>query len=270
MSLSYRKRGDIWHVRGSVRVGREVVQVREHSTGCSSRSDAEAVGAAEEARIRSEIIEGPSKASRRVTIGACILAYQGRPGGVARYDTKRLLDLNMRIGHYPLPDADQAWHDWLRIRGSKMAPATAARWRAILQAALTYGAKAYKQEEPRLSTVKQKADERVRFLTQREATRLLASYNEWVTPIALTLAYQGLRSQEALRLEWHDVNWSLGTLFIKPGKTGKARTVPMHPRVRDAIRAIWLQRKKPTEGEVFLSRWESPMPTRETGEAATR
>ena len=58
MALSYRKRGPFWHVRGTVRVGRQVFKVNEHSTGCATKAEAEAVGAAEEARIRSEALDG--------------------------------------------------------------------------------------------------------------------------------------------------------------------------------------------------------------------
>ena len=54
MALHYRKRGDVWHCRGSVRIGRRRFPVREFSTGCTTKVEAQAVGAAEEARIRDE------------------------------------------------------------------------------------------------------------------------------------------------------------------------------------------------------------------------
>ena len=56
MALNYRKRGAVWHCRGSVRAGHASFTVREFSTGCTNKTDAEAIGAAEEARIRSEFI----------------------------------------------------------------------------------------------------------------------------------------------------------------------------------------------------------------------
>jgi hypothetical protein len=37
MPLHYRKRGEVWHCRGSVRIGRRTFPVREFSTGCSGR-----------------------------------------------------------------------------------------------------------------------------------------------------------------------------------------------------------------------------------------
>src|SRR4051812_14858079 len=73
MVLSYRKRGDVWHCRGSVRVGRQNIPVREFSTGCGTKSEAEAVGAAEEARIRRDFLDNGtvSDPSRRITIQDC-------------------------------------------------------------------------------------------------------------------------------------------------------------------------------------------------------
>jgi hypothetical protein len=80
MSLHLRRRGDVWHARGTVRVGRESVEVREFSTGCRARADAEAVATAEEARIRADVLDGDAGRARRLTLADCFLAYLGRPG----------------------------------------------------------------------------------------------------------------------------------------------------------------------------------------------
>lgn len=149
MSLHYRKRGEIWHVRGTVRVGNQIIEVAERSTGCRARSDAEAVGAAEEARIRGDILQGPGNKTRRITIAECILTYGSRPGGIAPYDADRLADFNDRIGHYAVADAKEAWGDWLKGRGSQMAPGTVARWRAVLQAAIIHTAQHNQFDAPR-------------------------------------------------------------------------------------------------------------------------
>jgi hypothetical protein len=83
------------------------------------------------------------KAARKQTVADAILAYLQRPGGVPAYDVDRLADLNERIGDRPISDVAGAWHRWLATRGAEMAPGTAARWRAILQAALGHWAKAH-------------------------------------------------------------------------------------------------------------------------------
>jgi hypothetical protein len=48
--LTIRKRGRVYHVRGSVRLGGETRRVKEHSTGCDRREDAEAYRAPARAR----------------------------------------------------------------------------------------------------------------------------------------------------------------------------------------------------------------------------
>jgi hypothetical protein len=48
--LTIRKRGRVYHVRGSVRLGGETRRVKEHSTGCDRREDAEAYRARLEQR----------------------------------------------------------------------------------------------------------------------------------------------------------------------------------------------------------------------------
>jgi hypothetical protein len=100
MALHYRKRGEVWHCRGSVRVGRQTFPVREYSTGCTIKIEAEAVGAAEEARIRAEfldigtVVEPP----RVVTIHDCIAAYRSRPGGLHPFDLQRLDEMDAAMG----------------------------------------------------------------------------------------------------------------------------------------------------------------------------
>jgi integrase len=83
---------------------------------------------------------------------------------------------------------------------------------------------------------------------------LLASYAPHVAPIAATLAFQGLRVGEVLRLDWQYVNWGANSLFIPETKTGAPRTVTLHPRVRKGLHALWVARGSPAEGVVFLNR----------------
>lgn len=257
MSLSYRKRGDYWYVRGTVRVGREVITVKEHNTGCRSRADAEAVGGAEEARIRRERLDGPGIALDRITIAEAVTVYINR-SSPEPYDIVRLIDFTQRIGHYPLSHAEQAWQFWVGTRGSAMAPATQARWRAILQASINAGAKASALIAPTLSVIKQDVKDGVVWLRKDEQERLLESYADHVKLIALTLCFQGLRSAEALRLDWRHVDLSRRSIFIAKSKSGRQRSVPMHPRVSEAIHNLWHSRSKPIEGRVFLNRYGKP------------
>lgn len=257
MSLSYRKRGDFWYVRGTVRVGREVITVREHNTGCRSRADAEAVGAAEEARIRRERLDGPGTGLDRITIAEAVTSYITR-AEPASYDIERLIDFTQRVGHYPLSRSEHAWQSWLGSRGVAMSPATQARWRAILQAAINAGARSQALIAPTLTVIKQDAPEGVVWLRKDEQERLLAAYAPHARPIALTLCFQGLRSAEALRLDWRHVDLARGSLFIAKSKSGRQRSVPMHARVKAVISELWVARSQPKDGRVFLNRRGQP------------
>lgn len=251
MPLHLRKRGEVWHARGTVRIGRETVHVPEFSTGCRARHDAEAVAGAEEARIRQDHLDGPAGRARRLTLADCALHYLRRPGGVKSYDQDRLRRIVEALGDVVLADLPRAWSAWLA--GRTWAPATAARWRAVAQAAITHGARAEAISAPRLPGVKQRQADRVVMLSAREREALLAAYNPHAAAPALLLAYAGLRTQEALRLDWRDVDLLRGRLWIGRTKTGRGRMVPMHARVAELLGRLWEAGQRPGHGPVFLS-----------------
>lgn len=174
MALSYSKRGVVWHCRGTVRVGRRTFAVREFSTGSTTKAEAEAVGAAEEARIRAEFLDGGNVAepSRTATIRDCIAAYKACPGGLHPFDMQRLNELDTTMGSACLSGVREAWGSWLRTRGRGSA---AARWRSTLLAALTHGAEEFGTAVPILTTVKGVDDERIAYLTSQQEARLLTA-----------------------------------------------------------------------------------------------
>jgi integrase len=254
MALHFRRRGEVWHARGTVRVGRETFNVSEFSTGSRSRADAEAVAAAEEARIRQSVLDGPAGRARTVTIAEAFEPYLLRPGGIAPWDKTMVSDLNERIGHRSVADAPAAWQDWLRIRGHALSPASVARWRATFVAALNVGCKALGLgPSPAIQTVRQRPDERVAHLHDVERQRLLAAYNPHAACPVLLLAYGGLRSQEALQLDWRDVYFLTRVIRLPKTKSGRVRTVPMHRRVDALLFGLWHAAGKPTRGPVFIS-----------------
>lgn len=256
-----RKRSGVWYARGTIRVGKAKVVVAEYSTGCLSRADADAEAAARDAEIRAELIAGPHGRTRRLTISHCIVAYDQRPGGVKPYDRARLAEFNEMIGAVALKDAAQGWQRWLAERGGGQKPASIARWRSTLQAALNHGAAAEGLTAPKLPSVKgASGEERVIYLTPGERAKLLASYNPHAACPALLLAYAGLRTQEALRLDWRAVDFARRTLFIagEETKTRRGRTVPMHPRVDALLFGMWHAAGCPERGPVFLSQRGKP------------
>jgi len=149
-----RRRGGVWYAGGTVRVGKAVVAVPEYSTGAVDRSAADHIAATRDAEIRREILEGPAGRARSLTMAEAFAAYVDRPGGVAGYDLARVLEFNEAMGGRPIAEAVPAWGDWLRSRGAHLKPATVARSRATLQAALNHGAEALDIPAPRLPGVR--------------------------------------------------------------------------------------------------------------------
>jgi integrase len=266
--LYYRKRGEFWHCRGKVRVGRQTFEVPEFSTGCRARAEAEAVGAAEEARIRAEVLDTGTltRPQRAVSVGECIAAYKARPGSLHPFDVVRLDELNVAMGRIPLAEAREAWVGWLRGRGRGLAPSTLARWRSTLKAALNYGADEFGVTAPSLRAIPNSEIERIAYLTKAQAERLLAAYSKWAAPVMLLLCETGMRTQEALRLDWRCVDWERSVLLVehtgrKDGprtKTKRSRRIGMRPVVRSTLLAIWKKRGRPEHGPVFLNKRGKP------------
>lgn len=256
--LTLRKRGRLWHVRGTVRVGGETRGVKEHSTGCDRREDAEAYRARLESELRNELLHGPGGRIHRLTIADAGLRYLNRPGGVKSYDLWRLDQLNSIIGDYSLARAAEAWSEFKRQRCAGLAPATVERFRAILQAALNYAAGEEQVTAPKLRRAGRIQTKRMRFLSKDQETRLLTSYAPHVRAIAETLCWQGLRIGEALRLDWRDVHWAANTLFVPETKNGEPRTVTLHGRVRATLHKLWVGAGSPSDGRIFLNRFGRP------------
>jgi hypothetical protein len=107
--LTLRKRGRVYHVRGSVRLGGEARRVKEHSTGCDRREDAEAYRARLEHDIRQALLHGDGGKAQVLTVADAGLLYMNRPGGLKSYDLWRLDQINDVAGDYPIAKAAEGW-----------------------------------------------------------------------------------------------------------------------------------------------------------------
>jgi integrase len=256
--LTIRKRGAVFHIRGTVRVGNETRVIKEHSTGCNRRDQAEAYKTRLEAEIRGEILHGPGGRAQRMTIADAGLRWIARPGGVATYDVWRLEQINDLVGDYPIARTVEAWKEFRRGRCEGLQAATVERFRSVFQSALNFFAKEEGFDAPKIPRLDKVKTKPPRYLPESQATALIEAYVEHVRPIALTFAYQGLRSGEAMRLDWMYVRWQNNSLYIPETKTGVARTVSMHPKVRRALHRLWVKAGSPEQGTVFLNRLGEP------------
>jgi integrase len=257
--LTLRKRGRFWHIRGALRVGRQARSVKEHSTGCDRKEDAEAYQSRLEGELRHELLYGVGKRAERMTVADAGLRYVNRPGGVKSYDLWRLDQLNEVMGEYSIARAAEGWSEFKRIRCTELAPATVERFRAVLQAVLNYAGSEDQFEAPKIRRTERLQKKRIRFLSKVRQELLLSSYAPHVRPIAVALCFQGLRIGEALRLDWAHVNWRANSLFILPEtKNGEARTASMHRRLRKELHRLYVGRGRPKEGRIFLNRVGKP------------
>jgi integrase len=256
--LTIRKRGKKFHIRGTIRVGRETRIVKEHSCGTDRRDIAEAYKSKLEADIRHEILHGARGRTQSLTIADAGLRYIARPGGVRSYDVWRIGQINNIVGDRSIAQAADAWSEYKRARCGGLSPATVQRHRSTFQAVVNHLAREEGFDAPKLPHGDRVSNKRLKFLSDDQADRLVQSYTEHVQPIAVALRWQGLRIGEALRIDWVHVNWSGDSIFIAESKSGEPRTVTMHKRTRAALHRLWVSRGSPKEGRVFLTQLGVP------------
>jgi integrase len=256
--LTIRRRGKNFHIRGTIRVGRETRIVKEHSCGTDRRDDADAYRSKLEAEIRYEILHGRGGRTHTMTIADAGMRYMERPGGVRSYDLWRLAQLNNAVGDYSIAEVADAWSQFKRVRCGGLSPATVQRFRATFSAAINYLAAELGFDVPKLPRGEKVSNKRVRYLTDEQADRLVAAYAPHAQPIAIMLRWQGLRIGEALRANWMHVNWKTNSIFVPESKNGEPRTVTMHPKTRAGLHRLWVSLSSPTEGPVFLTNRGEP------------
>jgi integrase len=251
--LTIRRRGKNFHVRGSIRVGRETRVVHEHSTGTDRRETAEAYRSKLEADIRHEMLHGRKGRTQVMTISDAGMRYMERPGGIRSYDLWRLDQIASVVGDYSIAQATDAWSHFKRVRCGGLSPATVQRFRATFSAALNCLAAEEGFDAPKLPRGEKVSNKRVKYLTNDQADRLIAAYAPHVQPIAIMLRWQGVRIGEALRADWRHVNWQANSLFIPESKNGEPRTVTLNEKTRAALHRLWALREPPAEGPIFLT-----------------
>lgn len=149
---------------------------------------------------------------------------------------------NRRLSSITVLDAEQ-WRSWLLNEGHAENYV-----RTLAKNAKLFGNAAVKAEllakNPFrvLRSALQPRPDRMRFVTLEETQRLLdvCPNADWRCLVALC-RYGGLRSpSETLLLQWTDINWEFGTMFVRSPKTarhpgGESRIVPLFPELRDIL-----------------------------------
>ena len=269
--LSIRKRGKIYYVRGTVKVGNKSRQVLEHSSGCYNEQKAKEYASSLEERIRNEVLYGKQINNKQITFGDIAKDYITNKGNISNNELGRIKQL-LALENITIDELQEAWKNIIlpERRAQNNKPSTIDRLRTTFLAILNYGKNEYHYSVPEIKKPKYN-NERVRFLnTIEERERLLLAYPFHVRLIAIMLCFNGCRTQEALQLLWSDVDLDRKTIRYRKTKNGEDRTVPMHNRT---YKALLLAKKRQTdhncynpEGHVFLNiRFKPYKDTRKLG-----
>lgn len=251
--LSLRKRGRTWHVRGTIRIGRQTIQIAEHSTGATERAVAESYRAKIQRDAETRILHGAEIANREITFDEAALAYLATERHLS--DVSRVRTLAAYFAGRSLGGIDQAaWEAFVAQHMPNSSPATRRRTKSVLAAIFQAGG-------VKLPTIEITGRGRsvVSWLPLDVAERLIAAYPKHVRPIAIVAAYCGLRASELLTLRVASVDLARaphGAIIVRNPKNGRDRVVPLHPRARAALEPL-LARRAPGD-IVFRNRYGRP------------
>lgn len=81
-------------------------------------------------------------------------------------------------------------------------------------------------------------------LSKEEFARLFDCCDPHFRPLALAAYYSGQRPQELLALKWADVSFGNRTLAVFRRKVGLGDSIPLHPALAAALKALKEKRAK--------------------------
>lgn len=220
-----------------------------------------------------ERVEPWARAQFEKTCPANLAWYRSRMRSLCSYETLAKLRLDAITGENA---ADFARNEMTRVhashvtRGERKKKAMATRplsvstvntslraLRRILRLAVEWGV------IPAAPKIKLLPGEqhRDRVITADEEAKYLAAAHEPLSSIATVLTDTGLRPDECYRLRWADISFEdfkYGSLSVRHGKTKAARRkIPLTPRLRNLLDALWKNADQPQTGWVFPAETKS-------------
>ena len=261
--LTIRKRGKFYHVRGTVRVGKETFDVKEQSTGFDKLKNAREYASRLEADIREHALNPNADRTKKTTFDDCLTVYLNKK----RLKPAELVKINIILPYFEgvkVSEIKSAWNKFCSLKQG-LALATLNRYAGIINSILSF-AKEDLQITPETIKKQPVKNQVVFMLTDKARSLLLKCYSEHARPIFTVFAYQGLREQENLQLQWEDVDFKRALLFIRKSKNGEARQIPMHKKTWITLARQWIKQNKPVSGNVWLNNKRKPYTdTRKTG-----
>ena len=225
--LSIYKRENTYHIRGTVSIGDRVVKVRR-TTGQSSKKQAEIVCR----YVENTIINDMSGGTKVLPFNAVVddwIALKVR-NQTDRYFARRF---KLEFTAFNINDINNdLWKEYKKRHLYSCKPSYINRVRGTLISIMSHaGITNFLDKEFH-------ADDRIRFLSYDKQEELLSAYPEFIRPLFITLAYQGMRVGEAVELRNRYIAWDNGTALLEKTKNGRRRIVHLHPRVSDALQHL--------------------------------
>jgi len=253
------KRGKVYYVRGTIKVGKKVVAVY-HSTGLANKAAAETYAARYERDESEKLIHGAAFVRREIEFAQAANEYLNTEPHLS--DVSRVRQLTEAFGDARLSEIDAtAFAQFTRNVLPGRSPNTHERARVVL-ASIFKAAGVRFPEIPSYG----KDVERVRWLSHQKADWLLRWYYKRVKPIALVARDCGLRASENILLEVGrcDPSWGAhGAFHVAFTKNGGDRIVPWTADVRVAV--LPLLRCRRDQDRLWIGERGPYADTRKTG-----
>ena len=261
--LNIRKRGKFYYIRGTVRVGKETFDVKEQSTGFDKLKDAREYASKLESDIREHALNPKADRTKKTTFDDCLALYLEKK----HLKPAEIRKINILFPYFEgvnVSEIKSAWDKFCSLKNG-LSPATVNRYATVINSVLNFARNDLNISPERIK--KEKVKNQVIFmLTDKVRPLLLKCYSDHARPIFIVFAYQGLREQENLQLQWEDVDFKRALLFIRRSKNGEPRQIPMHKKTWWVLARQWIKQKKPTSGNVWLNNKRKPYTdTRKTG-----
>jgi integrase len=257
MSTKLTKRGDVYHIAETVRVGKKSVRIRE-TTGCRDKEAAEIARTKIIAEITEQLLRGEDPGNSKSIPGYATAAAdyeeyksEKKKKPLGNQDRNKLLKLGEYFGEKPCDEFEEEdWSDFVEdMLDDDVAPGTVRRWYSTFSAPLVRTAEKYKFMLPKF-VLPEEGPVRNIHLEPQDRDDLLACYAEHARSPARMMCYQGCRHSEALRLDWMDVSLARNMIIFRETKNGTDRPVPLHPEVRADLERMY---RGQTSGPVFLT-----------------
>ena len=135
-----------------------------------------------------------------------------------------LKNMSEEIGNKLLSEIDE--EDFYNFISDKKQINTIKTYKIALQAFLTEAKEAgYNTAELNIK-IKQKGNQRIRYLTEEEAEKLIRNSGKLRLLIIMALS-TGMRKMEMLNLKWQDIDFTAKLIHIEESKNGERRSVPI-------------------------------------------